>query len=67
VATYCFRCPECGHTTVATIRSLSDGSPLPCVCTANMVRDYRAEAVNVGPNVLVSKRSLDNLGPAPGV
>lgn len=59
MATYCYRCKTCGAT-----RALSVREPFTyCTCDGRpkMTRDYRAEAVNVGPNVMVSKRSLENL------
>lgn len=47
--TYCFKCPDCGRLE----QRKEDPTPYPCGwsnCDGTvMVRDYRAEAVNVAP------------------
>lgn len=52
MATYCFKCRDCGAALTGTDRALNDGA---VHCTTPIVRDYRAEAVGIGAGVRVSR------------
>ena len=57
--TYCYRCPECGKTEESNTRDwmvwcacqpvITDGPNEAHRDLVEMVRDYRAEAVMIGP------------------
>lgn len=50
MATYCYKCPECGNTYEAR-----QYAGVICVCGEECNRDYRAESVGIGTGVRVSR------------
>jgi hypothetical protein len=55
VATYCYRCPDCGAALTGTDRALNDGA---VHCSTPIVRDYRAEAVGFATASLAHEREF---------
>lgn len=52
MATYCYRCKDCGATLTGTDRALNDGA---VHCETPIVRDYRAEGVQLGAGTRPSR------------
>jgi hypothetical protein len=57
MATYCYRCPDCGAQTTSPHRSMS---VYVCYCGGAWKRDYRAE--NVGVSVADLKAARNGTG-----
>jgi len=53
LATYCFRCRNCGAVTTASTQSMGQ---YVCYCGSSWVRDYRAENVGVAVQMLKDER-----------
>lgn len=48
MATYCFRCTQCGN-------QVTHGARIAPTCHGTMVRDWRSENVDIGSGVRVSR------------